>query len=221
MQTMMFRFSYGKWLVATLLGCLIAGCGTSVHMTGTWKSPDAAATGYHEILVVALSSNIGAKSTVETRLENALKKKGIVAGKSLDLFPPDFDPKDDAAKVAARQKILTAGYRAVLTVSLVDKASDTRYVPGSVLYAPYPAYGWYGSFWGYYGYMRGAVYSPGYYTTDKTYFLESNLYDLTEDGKLVWSGQSETYNPNSLESFAGAYASNVVYALQQAGLLRK
>jgi hypothetical protein len=68
--------------------------------------------------------------------------------------------------------------------------------------------------------MYGSVYSPGYYTTDKTYFLECNLYDLKQDGKLVWSGQSETYNPSSLESFAKSFAARVSDALQNAGLLK-
>ncbi len=206
-----------------LAGMLIlaGACGTTVHMTGAWKAPEAPAEGYHNILVASLTSNVGAQQMVETQMAAALQKRGITAGKGLDLFPPKFNPVSDQDKSAATQKIMDAGYTAVLTTSLVNKESQTRYVPGSVSYAPYPAYGWYGRFWGYYGYMYGSVYSPGYYTTDKRYFLESNLYDLKQDGKLVWSGQSETYNPNSLESFAKAFATQVSDALQNGGLLKR
>jgi len=198
---------------------LVSGCGTTVHMTGTWKTQQAPAQGYHKILVASLSSNLGAKQTIETDVAAALQKKGVEAGRSLDMFPPNFDPKNEVSRNEMAQKIRAAGYTAVLTTSLINKESETRYVPGSMMYAPYPAYGWYGSFWGYYGYMYGSLYSPGYYTTDKTYFLESNLYDLNKDGVLIWSGQSETVNPNSLASFGKAFAKTLTDAIQNAGLL--
>ncbi|MFB6457886.1 hypothetical protein ACE38W_21625 [Chitinophaga sp. Hz27] len=214
-------YSSAQLLLSLVFVLLMSGCGTTVHMTGTWKGNDAAPTGYHKVLIASLSSNLGARQTIETDLASALAKKGIVTGKSLDLFPPNFDPKNEASKQEMADKIRSEGYTAVLTTSLVNKESETRYVPGTMMYAPYPAYGWYGSFWGYYGYMYGATYSPGYYTTDKIYFLESNLYDLTKNGQLVWSGQSETYNPSNLASFGTAFAKTVSDALQNAGMLQR
>ncbi|MBC9933274.1 hypothetical protein [Chitinophaga qingshengii] len=221
MHTLSVSFGrrFGAYMALLAMTLLAAACGTTVHMTGTWKDPEAG-TGYHNILVAGLSSNATARGTVENKLAAQLQQHGVVAGKSTDLFPPNFDPKKEESVKSASGKIEAAGYKAVLTVSLVNKESETRYVPGT-MYAPYPAYGWYGRFWGYYGYMWNSVYSPGYYTTDKVYFLESNLYDLTKDGKLVWSGQSETYNPNSLESFATAYAKKVTDALEKSGLLQR
>ncbi|WP_212004400.1 DUF4136 domain-containing protein [Chitinophaga sp. HK235] len=222
MRTQIATLSRGLQRCWMLLGLLLlVACGTSVHMTGTWKDPSAQSGGYHNILVAGLSSNLTARGIVENKLATQLQAHGVAAGKSTDLFPPNFDPKKEESIKAASGKIEAAGFHAVLTVSLVNKESETRYVPGTVMYAPYPAYGWYGNFWGYYGYMYNSVYSPGYYTTDKIYFMESNLYDLGQNGKLVWSGQSETYNPNSLESFAAAYAKKVADALQNGGLLKR
>jgi hypothetical protein len=222
MQLIIFR-SNTRWisfLSLILMALLLVSCGTTVQMTGTWKAPGVGTPGYHNILVASLSPNVGARETIETQLVGALQQNGVTAGRSLDIFPPGFDYRDNASKATSIQKIRAAGYTAVLTASLINKESERRYVPGSMMYAPYPAYGWYGNFWGYYGYMYGNVYTPGYYTTDKTYFLENNLYDLTQDDKLIWSGQSETYNPNSLQSFAKAYAKTVTRSLRDAGLLR-
>jgi hypothetical protein len=64
------------------------------------------------------------------------------------------------------------------------------------------------------------VYSPGYYTTDKTYYLESNLYDVATE-KLLWSVQSETINPGKAEEVAQDYTNMLLDALDKNGLLRK
>lgn len=211
---------YGHLLLLQLLW-LLASCGTTVNMTGTWKAPSVQAAGYHKILVAGLSANLTARQTVESQLVAALQKQGVQASPSLDVFPPDIDPKNETKNNEVTAKLRAEGYDAVLTASVVNRETEQRYVPGSVSYTPFPVYRWYGSFWGYYGYMYNSIYSPGYYTTEKTYYLESNLYDLNQDAKLVWSGQSETYNPPNLGSFAAAYAKTLTGALNNAALLKK
>jgi hypothetical protein len=53
-------------------------------------------------------------------------------------------------------------------------------------------------FYGYYNYWSPTLYSPGYYTTDKTYFIEANAYDM-ETQKIIWSVQSKAENPSGIE----------------------
>jgi len=76
----------------------------------------------------------------------------------------------------------------------------------------------YGSYYGYYRYYSPMVYSPGYYTTDKTYYIETNFYDLEED-LLLWSIQSEAYNPSSLDSWFDQYSFNLLNELAREGLI--
>ncbi|MCD4711191.1 MAG: hypothetical protein K8R52_10115, partial [Bacteroidales bacterium] len=64
------------------------------------------------------------------------------------------------------------------------------------------------------------VYSPGYYTTDKTYYIETNFYDLEED-QLLWSIQSEASNPSSLDSWFDRYAYDLITELKKEGLITK
>lgn len=92
----------------------------------------------------------------------------------------------------------------IFTVALVDKESESRYVPGSMPYRPYMGY-YERGFWGYYNYWYPFGYDPGYYTTDKTYFLEGNLFDVKTEEQL-WSVQTEAYNPTSIENFSKKYA---------------
>ncbi|WP_315822938.1 hypothetical protein [Paraflavitalea speifideaquila] len=64
------------------------------------------------------------------------------------------------------------------------------------------------------------MWDPGYYTTDKTYFMETNLYDASNE-KLIWSAQSETMNPGSIDNFVRDYPKKLVEQLVKDGLLKK
>ena len=192
--------------IALLIACLmISGCSTSTRITGSWKDPavDASTGESKSVLITALTRNI----EVRTKLENALAAKAaernIEAVKSSEVFTPDFFqvlPERDELIAQIKQ----TGVDAILTVSLIDTESETRYVRGSSRYAPMPVYNWYGGFYSYINYWHPIMYEPGYYVTDKTYFLETNLYDA-ETGRLVWSAQSETVNPTSIDAFAAEY----------------
>lgn len=209
-------------LVRTLpliLCFLISACSTSTRITGSWKDPaiDASTGESKSVLVTALSRNI----EVRTKLENALAAKanelGIKAVKSSDIFTPDFF-HEIPARDELFAKIRATGVDAILTVSLIDTESNTRYVRGTTRYAPFPAYHWYGGFYSYFNYWHPIMFDPGYYVTDKTYFLETNLYSTATD-RLVWSAQSETVNPASIDAFAREYPDVLLEQMIQDGLL--
>ncbi len=56
----------------------------------------------------------------------------------------------------------------------------------------------YGGFYGFYGTTFATVHSPGYFETSTTLKLETNLYSVATN-ELVWTGQSETIDPDSIE----------------------
>ena len=57
--------------------------------------------------------------------------------------------------------------------------------------------------------LYGRIYSPGYYTTNTRYFWESNLYDLS-DGKLIYSAQSQSFEPSTSERLGKEYGKLIV-----------
>lgn len=63
-------------------------------------------------------------------------------------------------------------------------------------------------------------YQPGYYVTDKTYYLETNLYDASTE-ELIWSAQSATYNPASINDFLKSYQRALAKELKDDGLLAR
>ncbi|MGE7777097.1 hypothetical protein [Chitinophaga caseinilytica] len=200
---------------------LLAACGTTTQVTNFWRASNPSPEkSYNTIFIAAMVHNQNAKQSIENNLAAAAQDRGYKAIKSGDIFPPNFTRENVPSKEAILNKVRELGADAIFTIAVVDKTSETRYVPGSGPYAPYPAWGWYGSFWGYYNYYYPMMYNPGYYTTDKTYFLESNLYDAQNES-LLFSVQSETMNPNGIDDFSRSYTKALVSALERQGLLKK
>ena len=184
-------------------------CGPSQKITSSWVNKDAdLSKKYTTIFILAMTQNVAGRNIVESDLANAAQAKGYKVYKSTEVFMDQFTTKETApSKEAVLAKATSLGCDAIFTVGLVDKTSETRYVPGTVSYSPYMGYGY--GFGGYYGYMSPAMYSPGYYTTDKTYFMEAHVFDVATE-KLLWSAQSEAYDPTSISKFSRDYTTLVV-----------
>lgn len=193
------------WALSLLVTILIASCGPSHKVTSSWVSPEAKSSPkkYTSIFIAALTQNQAAKNIVEEDLAKAARARGFKVFKSSEIFAPNFT-KDQSDKAVILAKVKELGCDAILTSALIDKTSETRYNPGTVAYTPYMGYGGYG-FGGYYGYMYPAMYSsPGYYTTEKTYFIETNLFDVATE-KMVYSVQSQAYDPSTITAFSRDY----------------
>ena len=57
--------------------------------------------------------------------------------------------------------------------------------------------------------MYNRVYGPGYYVTDTRYFWESNLFDVASK-ELIYSVQTESFDPASSETLAHEYGKLIV-----------
>ena len=196
---------------------LLNSCATSsTVITGSWESPGNEES-YANIVVAALVPTISTRSSIEQKMATSLQEEGVEASQSTDVLPPRYIEERDK-----KQEILDAirnnGTDGILTVSLIDQETETRYVPGAETYAPYPYYGFYGTFWGYYSYWSPRFYEPGYYESQKIYFIETNLYDA-ETENLIWSAQSKTYEPVDLENFSRDFANAIVEQLVEDGVI--
>ncbi|MDF2157028.1 hypothetical protein [Algoriphagus sp. CAU 1675] len=197
---------------------MMGSCGPNTKILGSWTNPNKPAGGYESIFVTALTDNILARRTVETDLEHLLQAEGVNARSSFEVMPPGFK-SDGVDKDEILHEIRQYGSDAILTIALLEKTTETRYVPGTTtVYSPM-VFRYHGRFWVYYNYYNPIIYDPGYYTTDKSYYLEANLYD-SESEELMWSSQSETTNPYSLDSFSEDFSEVVVGQLKKNGLIR-
>jgi hypothetical protein len=208
-----------KLLPILLMSAMVWSCSPSTRITGSWVDPSSRGKMLNgkTIFVASLTSNIKVRTNLENNLERQPAFGNVKVVKSIDFFSADFYKKIPPEQQLISQ-IKQSGADLILTISLINKDSETRYVPGNSGYAPYPYYRWYGGFYSYYNYWRPMFYEPGYYVTDKIYFMETNLYEISSN-KLVWSAQSQTVNPGSIDNFVTTYPKVLADQLVKDGLL--
>ena len=196
-----------KVLFAALF--IFASC-TSSRITSSWKSPDIQQKKYKKILVLGLLKETDSplREKMEEHIIADLKTLGYDAVCSCI----EYDPKafNNMNEQEAIQRLTTGGIDAVLTVVLLDKTKERYYVPGRVNYTPYTIYNRH--WWGYYSTMYGRIYEPGYYETSTKYFWESNFYDLGTK-QLLYSVQTESFDPGSTQSLAHEYGKLIVNSM--------
>lgn len=214
-----FLFRSMSYLLTLVMVILLWACTPATRITGTWKSPEAPSERYDKVVVAALTDNVRAREKVEADMQAQFQMRGVAVTKSIDLFPPSASSKNGPDVNLLIEKLKNDDYDGIITVALIDEKTETRYVPGNYGYAPITRFGWYGRFRGYYTYWYPTLYDPGYYTEDKVYFLETNLYDETS-GNLVWSAQSQSYSPASLRKASEYLAEITVNRLAQDGLIK-
>lgn len=186
---------------------LFWSCGPTSRITSSWKAPDVTAKKYSKIVVLGLirDADRTVREKMEQHMVGDLKELGYDAVCSCE----EYNPKafEGLSEKEAITKLRNSGVDAVVTVTLLDKQKEKYYVPGRITNSPY--YVHHNSFYGYYQTINERIYSPGYYVTDTRYFWESNFYDLVSNS-LLYSAQSQSFEPASTESLSHGYGQMIV-----------
>jgi len=199
---------------------LVCSC-SSNQLIGVWINKEKMEQkSYKKIFVLAQTADIQARKAVEDALVAKAKDKGFDLVSSISIMPPSLSNPEIPSKESVIEGVKSSGCDAAFVVTLLKKEENVRYTPGTTVYAPLPYYRWNSNMFNYYDYWRPSVSTPGYYSNNHSYFLQSNLYDAASQ-ELMVSIQSELFNPESLEKFAKDYVNDVVSKLQKEGLLKK
>ena len=221
----MKKFNFLQILFMAAAVVSIISCGPSIKTTASWVNKDKLpAQPVKSVFIIALTDNLEIKTTLENDLAAAAEARGIKAYKSMDVIGPVKIKEVAPHREVFDKKLADLGCETIFTIALVDEKSETKYVPGTTtgMYMPtaYGGIGGYGGFGGYYGYSSGLMASPGYYATDKTYFLESKLFDVKTE-ELLMSVQSKAANPPSIKSSSRLYTQTLMEEVKRLGLLKK
>lgn len=206
-----------KIQLSILAVLFLAGC-SSVKVTTYWKDSNANTSSIKKILVLGLirESDRSIQEKMENHMVNDLKELGYEAYSSLSEYGPKaFDKMTEAEAIS---KIRNKSIDAVITIVLLDKKKERKFVPDN-LYSS-PGYYYYNDLWGYRTSLFNRIYQPGYYITDTRYFWESNTYSM-ENQKLVYSVQTQSFDASNTENVAHEYGQLIIKNMIKQKVLNK
>jgi hypothetical protein len=192
---------------------------TETSMPLTYRNPGYEETVFKKLLVIGVSESDEGRKLFEDTFAKTLTSAGTTATPSYAILPQSEQLSEEQISKA----IQGDGYDGVLITQVLSVDEAQEYVEGkSHTVAPRNmgysgGYGYYG----YYGFYSGGfatVHQPGYFKTHTSFRLETNLYSVANDG-LVWSGQSDTVNPESLENVVDSMTAAVAKELKYEKLI--
>lgn len=192
---------------ACLAAALMLAACASTSLTNVRIDPAYSGGKLSKIMVVGVSENDNKRRSFEDDFAAALDKHKVMAKPSYTLIPAAMEKSPKAVLAQANG----AGMQAVLVTHYKGTKKTQQYVQPSA-----PFYG--GYFGRYYGPVYSYVHQPGYYRTVKFVMLESKLYSLPA-GKLIWSADSDTFEPGGMEDLTSGLADAVAGSLQKSGLI--
>ena len=197
-------------LLSLLVICTIYSCGPSTKIEKSWVEPGArvAPDPQNKVMVIALVKDETSRRVIEDELVKRIKTPAVASYQFLTT-----EMIKAASDEALNNMITKEKFTHILLMRLADVEKETSYVPGTTT-------GYYGGYGMYYGYGAAMYSTPGYYTTDKNYFIETTIYSVSPN-KLLWTGTTKTVNPSKLNKTVNDIADVVVTKMKQDGFLNK
>lgn len=199
---------------ALALGLLVA-CSPSTQLVKSWADPSLNAETvqhYNKVLVIAQLKDDSSRRIAEDKLVASSPRGNFIA--SYNYLKPE--QQDQNLVVSS---LLKDGIEAIILMRLTDITKSTDYVQGTAYYG---GWGYGGGYYGGRGWGYGGSYynSPGYYEENKTYFVETNIYDV-KSNKLLWSGTTSSLNPTKANETMDDIIVAIKTELNNKGLIKK
>jgi len=191
----------------------IVSCGPSTKIVKTWREPGASVTpnANNKTLVIAMVKDETSRRVIEDQLvDQFLKRLNEKAVVSYTILSTDL--LKEANEATLKEKLTGGQFTHVLLMRLGDVEKETSYTPGTTT-------AFYGGYGRYYGYGASWYSTPGYYTTDKNYFVETTVYSINPD-KLLWTSTTKTVNPKNIEKAVNEIADVVSEKMRKDGFLK-
>jgi hypothetical protein len=198
--------------LACVLTILLATYCNSTRIASSWKEPNKQVTveKLNKVLVVALFKTETTRRRAEDEMAGYLNGKGVVSYNYLDAATSNSNEE------GIRSKIKADGFDGAVTMRLVDVDKEKTYNPGNL--TRYPNY--YRSFSSYYFRNWSYYQEPGYYSTTKTFTVETNVFSIKEE-KIIWTSLTKTTNPEGVAKMTGEIAGVVYKQMVKEGFISK
>ncbi len=212
---------------------LTLACSPQTRLAQSWADPSfnaATSKPFTKVLVIAPLKNATAQRISEDKIVASLKQG---TGVQSYVYLQPSDTIEEALEIKLKQD----GFDGIILMHLKSVEKSTTYIPGTSYggyyggYGGYHGYGYGGYHGGYYGsgyygggYYGGGYYNGGYteghYSEDRNYYVETNLYSLSEK-KLLWAGTTISKNPDTLDKTLDQIIAAIRSSLQKKGYIKK
>jgi hypothetical protein len=193
-------------LFAAALIVLVAAC-ASTTIRDQWSDPDYRGGAFRKVLVLGVSSNIAERRTFEDIMAARIAATGIEAVPAYrylaEAGPVPEGQLEGAVKAAGADALVMSRIRSIDRRTSVT----TAIVPGPMGPYGHHYYGWYS---GWYPATEIRQYEIA--------IVETSVF-AADTKRVVWNGMTETYEPTSVARDAPQFASVIVKAMQERGLL--
>lgn len=208
-------------LSAMMITIIFATCSTPKESADVWINKDKIkGKTYSNLFILVVTADIQARVKLEGDLSNVATARGLKTVKSVDVMPFDIENPKKPSKEEVVSKVKASGCDGVFIASLLKKEDRMKYTEGRSAYTPMTNYTPAGNYYAYYSGTYSTTSTPSYYTQDKVYLMQSNLYDAATEEKM-WAVNSEVFNPSNIDAFSKSYTKKLISQLQKARLVKK
>ncbi|HEY7752136.1 MAG TPA: hypothetical protein VH917_07565 [Ignavibacteriaceae bacterium] len=207
-----FIYLFLTTLVSSLI--LLSCSGAKTEIIGEWQDDSYQKGNIEKVLVLGIVPKD--KPLLRRNFENgmaaAFKDAGVNSTPSMDHMP--YDEAVDSTDFEKYFKDLDLD--AIVVSRLVGMEQEKEYKQSYMYTSPYNSY------YGFYGYYyAGIAYanSAGYLSQNVVVMLETNIYE-TKNKKLIWSGVSETVDPDKASDVIKSFGTELVSKLKGEGYFK-
>ena len=208
--TKYFLFVLNALFIISFIAC----SGAKTDIIGEWQPENYKKGSINNVLVVGIFAKDKPllRRNFEDGITAAFNKDGINATPSMDHMP--YDVTVDSTSFEKYFKDLNIDAVVVSRLVAVDQKRD--YQSGYMYTVPFSYYYGFYSF-----YYTGIAYanSSGYLSQDVVVVLETNIYETTNE-QLIWSGISETLEPDKASDVIYSFGETLVSKLKKEGYFK-
>ena len=200
-------------IITILSSIFFTSCGPTTEIIGEWSEDEYKTESIDKLLILGIVDQKKPllRRKLEDGLVDAFNSGGVNAVASMDYIP--YDEIIDSTTFEKHFKDLE--FDAVLVSRLVGIDKDRKVKAGYAYVIPYNSY------YGFYGHYYASVQyanSSSYLSKNVVVVLETNLYE-TKDKKLIWSGISETIDPDKASDVIKSLGAVLADKLTREGFL--
>jgi hypothetical protein len=190
-------------IAAALAAFGLSACAASSQLVNEWKDPEFPTRPMTDVLVVRMAKDEATRRLWEDEMTTQLNRHGVKATPSYREFPNGL-PED---KQQIMDDVRRSGYDGVIMTANLPTQVRSQYVPGYVSTVPVTRYNpWYDA---YVTHWRD-VYHTGYVEKERVVRQNTEVWDTQDQGHLVWTATSETFDPASRSDVSRHIAKKIV-----------